>query len=91
MALSHDHPAYKKKLAQAKKAKADILSKIFDVEQYTEPANWQNGCHQCHYWSECISVLKVTYVDESGLHYIPLRCFAEHPEYKRNEWLFRSK
>lgn len=90
MALDHSHPAYKKKVARAKKAKAEILGRIFDVEQHSEPATHQNGCYQCKYFGECVSVVRVTYVDEGGLRYIPLRCFAEHPDYDPTEWRYRG-
>jgi len=86
MALSRTHPAYQKKLAQAKAAKSEILHRIFDVEQFSNEATKQNGCYQCQFWGECVGDLWRREVTVTGIEYAPLRCFAEHPEYDPAVW-----
>ena len=90
MALDHDHPAYKRKVAQAKQAKRDALSRIFDADQYSRPADEGYGCYKCRYHSECASNLWRWYATPEGITYEPLRCFAEHPEYNPDEWRARQ-
>lgn len=90
MALSHDHPAYKKKLAQAKQAKSDVLHRIYDVNQYSHAPSHQMGCYCCRFWSECLENLWKRTTTAEGIQYEPLRCFAEHPEYNADEWRART-
>lgn len=86
-----ESPAYKRKITQAKAAKQAILHKIFDVEQYTEPASWQSGCHACQFWSECAENLWKRHATPEGITYEPLRCFAEHPLYQAELWRNRGE
>ena len=90
MALSHDHPAYLKKLEQAKQAKRDILNRIYDVDQFSNRASHQVGCYACEFWSECTANLWMRELTADGIKYAPLRCFVEHPDYQAEMWRARS-
>lgn len=101
MALSQDHPArerrreqnrayYRQYSEKYKRRKKELLKKIFDVEQYSDEASVLNGCKRCRFWSECVSNLWKLEATAEGIHYEPLRCFAEHPEYDVKMWTKRA-
>jgi len=43
----------------------------------------------CPYWSECDEDLWRVCPSTDGLLYVPLRCFKEHPLYRKDEWTGR--
>jgi hypothetical protein len=47
-------------------------------------------CDQvCPYYGECKVNLWAVCQDEAGLLYVPLPCFAEHPQYDPKQWAMR--
>ena len=89
MALAHDHPAYIRKVAAAKRDKAARLHVIFDPTQHSNPAVTRYGCYRCQYYNECLDNLTTLVWYADGWHYVPLRCFAEHPEFDATLWKMR--
>src|SRR3990167_5483042 len=88
MALHPDHPAA---IRRRKHNKGEHLRKLYDLNRYSESACKTSGCATCHYWSECASNLWRRTTTADGITYVPLRCFAEHPEYNPEEWRTRGE
>ena len=72
--------------------------KIRERERARQKRWAQNGkpqrvseCSQscCPYWNECSIDLWRVCPNDQGLLYVPLRCFKEHPLYRKDEWTGR--
>lgn len=80
------YPCQRRDKKQETKRKQIYLEKLYDKTQYIGPAKM--GCEQCKYLAECKQNLWTVRQGE-GLLYEPLRCFKEHPLYKKEEWVMR--
>ena len=70
--------------------RGDILQRIYDANRYSDPALTSQGCYRCQFYTECLRNLYTLFWVGDHYAYIPLRCFAEHPDYDPSLWKMRG-
>jgi hypothetical protein len=91
MALAHDHPAAVRRRKKAAEDKNARLKVVYDATKYSEPAARTCGCYACRFYSECVvNLYTLEFKPGEGWRPIPLRCFAEHPEFDPALWKMRG-